>query len=75
MWRGRLARGSVKQFAVGSHSDQLQDFSIRLAVNEQQVWPQVALAMIAPASGQTVIAILFWQRFVLREQAHGVSEN
>jgi hypothetical protein len=42
-----------------TYADELQNLSVRLAVDQQQVGLEVALSMVAPVSSQRVVAISF----------------
>jgi|SRR5450755_68378 hypothetical protein len=53
---------SIKKLAVRTQADKLEDFSIGLAEDQQQVRLKVTLPMVAPLSRQRMVAIsLGWR--------------
>jgi len=44
---------------VQTQTDELQNVSIRLAIDQQQIGLKVALSMVAPVSSQRMVAISF----------------
>ncbi len=57
---------SQAKLAVRAEADKLKARLVRLAVNEDEVGPDVAIAVIAPLAAELVIEIPPWQRLVLR---------
>ena len=53
-------RRSETELAVGTEAHKLEARVIRLAVDENEIGPDVAVAMIAPIAGQRVVDIPAW---------------
>jgi hypothetical protein len=62
---------SSKKFAVRTQAHELQDFSIGLAVYQQQIRLKVTLPMVAPFSRQRMVAVSLGKRLVLRQKRNG----
>jgi hypothetical protein len=58
----------TEEFTVRSHSDHLQNARIGLAIDEQQVGPEMALAMILPLASQSVITVFLGQSHVFDQE-------
>jgi hypothetical protein len=61
---GGKARGMVviavnQKARCANQTDELQNLSIRLAIDQQQIGLKVALSMVAPVSSQRMVAISF----------------
>ena len=65
---------SQAKLAVRAEADKLKARLVRLAVNEDEVGPDVAIAVIAPLATELVIEIPPGQRLVLRQHVT-VSSN
>ncbi len=44
--------------------EEVEEVGIRLAVDEEEVWPDVALARIRPFTGEGMVAARSGERFV-----------
>ena len=69
------AIASVKQLGVQTHSDELPDGRIRLAVDQQQVQSPMALPMISLVDSQSMVAILLRQRFVFCQERDDIGNE
>lgn len=49
----------TKKLAVQTPMDELQNLSIRLAIDQQQIGLKVALSMVVPVSSERMVAISF----------------
>jgi len=58
----------IKQFAVRTHAHEAQSLFIGEFVDQQQIRLQVALAMADPIAAQAMVAALFRERLVFRQQ-------
>ena len=58
-----------------TETDKLQRFGIRLAVDEDQVGPDMAISAIAPLSAKGMIAVARRQRDVGSELPHNVQQG
>lgn len=58
------------QLTVRSEAYEFERLGIRLAVDENEVRPDVAVAVIGPFTGQRVVEVTPGQRFVGNEQVH-----
>ena len=55
---------SEAEFAVGAESDKFETGRVRFAVDENEIGPNVAIAVIVPFAGQRVIEVATRQRLV-----------
>src|ERR1700693_431288 len=65
-------RRSQTEFAVRAEADKVQARLVRLAVDQDEVGPDVAIAVIAPLAAERVIEIPPRQRLVLFPHRHGL---
>ena len=49
----------TKTLALQTQTDELQNLSIRLAIDQQQIGLKAELSMVAPVSSQRMVAISF----------------
>src|SRR5258708_17586693 len=70
----RLAT-STEELAVRTHANQLQNLRIGLAIDQQQVGFEVAFAMVAPVTGQPVVAVLLRQSLVFSQKGNDVGND
>src|SRR5438132_7850744 len=66
----RCSTASKAQLAMRTEAYQFQAFAVRLSVDENQVRPDVAVAVILPFAGKRVIEIPTRQGPVGREHVH-----
>src|ERR1700722_319294 len=59
---------ATRWFAMRSQTNQLQDFGIRFAVDQQQIGPEMAFAIILPIPSQDMVALLFGESPDVRDQ-------
>ena len=52
---------------VGADSNQLQDVSIALAVDEDEVWPKMAVAAVVVLALHRMVDVAGWQRHIGHE--------
>src|SRR5258708_3618793 len=63
--RASNRRGCLtEELAVRPQANQLQNLSIRLSVDQQQIRLEMAFAMILPIASQPMVAALLWERHV-----------
>jgi len=55
--RAALEKDLKPQFAMRTKPHELQNIGVRLAINEDEIGPNMAVAMIRPVAGQRVVAI------------------
>jgi hypothetical protein len=60
---------------VRAEPDKLQTRIVRLAVDQDEVWPDVAVAMIVPLATERMIEIAARQWFVLRQHRDGFEQG
>jgi len=67
--RGKARLGalieSTEKLAVRTETDELQNFSIWLAVDQQKIRFEVAFPVIAPLSCQSMVTIVLRQRSIV----------
>ena len=61
--------GSKTKLAVRAEPDKLKACIVRLAVDQDEVGPDVAIAVIAPLAAERMIEIAARQRLILRQHA------
>jgi len=54
-----------------TETDKLKACIVRLAVDQNEVWPDVAVAVIAPLAAERMIELAPRQRLILRQHPHG----
>ena len=75
IWRVTGPRDRSKtKLAVRAEPDKLKAFIVRLAVNQDEVWPDVAIAVIAPLATQRVIEIAARQRLIVCQRVDGFEQ-
>src|ERR1700722_2101733 len=66
---------ATRWFAMRSQTNQLQDFGIRFAVDQQQIGPEMAFAIILPIPSQDMVALLFGESRVFDQESHDVRDQ
>src|SRR5437764_11689191 len=66
---------SQPKLAVRAETDKLKARVVRLAVDQDQVGPNVAIAVVAPVATERVIEIPPRQRFIRRQHRHGLQQR
>ena len=61
-------RRSKPQLAVRAETDEVQMIVIRFPVDQHQIWPHMAVAMIRPVARQGMIEITLWQSLVIGQK-------
>jgi len=62
---------SKTKLAVRAESDKLKAFIVRLAVDQDEVRPDVAISVIAPLTTERVIEVSARQRLIVRQRVDG----
>ena len=57
-------KSSQAKFAVRTETDKLKACVVRLAVEQNEVWPDVGVAVIALLAAERMIEIAPWQRLI-----------
>jgi hypothetical protein len=60
---------------VRTEPDQLQCFRIGFAIDQNQVWAEVAVAMIVPIARKGVVAKAIWKGKISDEECGGFGEE
>ena len=68
---GVTVGAAVPKLAMRTGTDKLKACIVRLAVDQNEVWPDVAVAVIAPLAAERMIELAPRQRLILRQHPHG----
>ena len=55
---------------MGTQADEIEARIVRLAINQNEIGPDMAVAVIIPLAGKCMVEISPWQRLVLCQNGY-----